>query len=340
MSILPWMDSGEPEVADARPEGTEAGEPPHDARIVCLGEALVDFVCERPVSSLVEADFFVPRQGGSLANIAIAASIFSDHVELIGGVGDDEWGRWLHERIDGAGVDTSRFDLLPGVQTSHAFVSVDDKGEPEFAFYGDKVRPSAHAGTHLETAISGEEGVLVVGSDSLLGGDEREVTMQAVALAQEQRWAILCDPNLRPNRWGSRREMVEVISSLVSCADVVKLNESEALALSGMMSAEAAGEWLLGLGPRAVVVTRGSHGAVVQTPRSVTPIKGVAAKVVDSTGAGDSVCGVLAAGMARWLPLDDVVTAAMYVAAGVVGVWGATEGLPTRAEARRLLQAG
>jgi sugar/nucleoside kinase (ribokinase family) len=324
------MDTGEPDVE-------VTSEEQHDARIVCLGEALVDFVCERPVSSLAEADFFVPRQGGSLANIATAAARFSDRVELIGGVGDDEWGRWLHARIDDAGVDTTRFDLLPEVQTSHAFVSVDERGEPAFAFYGDRTRPSAHAGAHLESTISGKDGVLVVGSDSLLGDDEREVTMRAVALAREKGWAILCDPNLRPNRWGSRDEMIATISALVAGSDVVKLNAAEAGALSGMISAEAAGEWLLGLGPRAVVVTQGAHGAFVQTSRSVTPITGVPAQVVDSTGAGDSVCGVIAAGMARWLPLDGVVTAAMYVAAGVVGVWGATEGLPSHADARALL---
>lgn len=308
-----------------------------DAHIVCLGEALVDFVCEEPVATLADAASFVPRQGGSLANIATAAARFSDHVEMIGGVGDDEWGRWLRNRLEEAGVGVSRYDLLPGVQTSHAFVSVDSRGEPTFAFYGDKVRPSAHAGAHLEGAITGSDGVLVVGSDSLLGDDEREVTMNAVSLARERGWAILCDPNLRPNRWGSRDEMVATISSLVAAADVVKLNESEALALTGVVSTEAAGETLLGLGPQAVIVTRGPHGAFVQTARSVTPVDGVVAEVVDATGAGDSVCGVIAAGMARWLPLERVVSIAMGVAAEVVGVWGATEGLPTRSEARALL---
>src|SRR5688500_5589976 len=173
------------DVAESEAAAVEEEEE-HDARIVCIGEALVDFVCERPVSSLVEADHFVPRQGGSLANIAMAAACFSNRVELIGGVGDDEWGCWLYGRLEEAGIDLTRFDLLPDVQTSHAFVSVDKQGEPEFAFYGDKVRPSAHAGVHLEDAISGDDGVLVVGSDTLLGEDEREVTMKAVALAREQ----------------------------------------------------------------------------------------------------------------------------------------------------------
>src|SRR4051812_43309072 len=30
-------------------------------RILCVGEALVDFVCERPVASIAEADAFVPH---------------------------------------------------------------------------------------------------------------------------------------------------------------------------------------------------------------------------------------------------------------------------------------
>lgn len=326
------MDGAEPEIGPI--EGAEE----QDARIVCIGEALVDFVCERPVSSLVEADHFVPRQGGSLANIAMAAACFSNRVELLGGVGDDEWGRWLHARLEAAKIDLTRFDLLAGVQTSHAFVSVDEDGEPEFAFYGDKTRPSAHAGVHLEDAISGEDGVLVVGSDSLLGDDEREVTMRAADLAREHGWAVLCDPNLRPNRWDSQEEMIEIISALIASADVVKLNEGETYALTGMISAEAAGETLLKLGPRAVIVTRGAQGAFVQTRRSVVPIEGVPAPVVDTTGAGDSVCGVIAAGMARRLPLDDVVTEAMRIAARVVSVWGATEGLPSREAAATLFR--
>ena len=99
-------------------------------RVVCLGEALVDFVCERPVASLGDADFFVPRPGGSLPNIAVAASRFGAVVEMLGGAGDDEWGRWLRERIADEGVGVERFVLMPGAGTSHAFVSVDADREP------------------------------------------------------------------------------------------------------------------------------------------------------------------------------------------------------------------
>lgn len=307
--------------------------------ILCLGEALVDFVCERPVSSLAEADFFVPRMGGSLANIAVCAARFGGRVEMVGGAGDDEWGRWLRVRIAAEGVGVDGFVLVPGAGTSHAFVSVSDDGEPSFAFYGDLERPAAHAAEQMDAALRGERGVLVVGSDTLLGDDERDVTMQASALAAERGWEVLCDPNLRPNRWESREEMVRVITSLVESASAVKLNEGEARALTGREDLNDAALALAAMGPSRVVVTRGGDGALLLADGEIEAVEGHDATVVDATGAGDCVAGVIAAGLGRELPLAAVVRVAMEAAAGVVSVWGATEGLPDAPAARALLAA-
>ncbi len=307
--------------------------------ILCLGEALVDFVCERPVTSLAEADFFVPRMGGSLANIAVCAARFGGRVEMLGGAGDDEWGRWLQTRIAAEGVGVGGFVLISGAGTSHAFVSVSYDGEPSFAFYGDIERPAAHVADQLDRALSAEPGVFVVGSDTLLGDLEREVTMHASALAAERGWEILCDPNLRPHRWESRAEMVRVIASLVESASTVKLNEVEARALTGRDDLPDAALALAAMGPSRVVVTRGGDGALVLADGAIEAVEGHDAKVVDATGAGDCVAGVIAAGLRRELPLAAVVRVAMEAAAGVVAVWGATEGLPDAPAARVMLAA-
>lgn len=311
-------------------------------RVVCLGEALVDLVCERPVPSLGDADFFVPRPGGSLANIAVCAARFGAPVEMLGGAGDDEWGRWLRERIAAEGVGVERFLLMPGAGTSLAFVSIAADGEPSFAFYGDPERPAAHAEDDLEPALDGAPGVLVVGSDTLLGQAEREVTMRAAALGHERGWQVLSDPNLRPKRWPDDETMLKVIRELVAEATVVKCNEGEALALGRAREVEAAGAALLELGPEAVVITRGGHGALVISASGIESVKGRAAEVVDATGAGDCVAGVIAAGLAGGVDprrLAPVVEVAMEAAAGIVATWGATAGLPPAAEARALLAA-
>jgi sugar/nucleoside kinase (ribokinase family) len=311
-------------------------------RVVCLGEALVDLVCERPVAGLGEAPAFVPRLGGSLANIAIAAARFGAPVEMLGGAGDDEWGRWLRDGIRAEGVGVERFVLMPGAGTSHAFVAVRADGEPAFAFYGDRERPAAHAEDDLDPALSGEPGVLVVGSDTLLGAAERAVTMHAVALARGRGWLVVCDPNLRPNRWATREEMLATIRALVAGASVVKCNVHEAEALAGVDGAEAAARALDELGPEVVVVTRGGEGALAVSEGVTEAVGGRDAKVVDTTGAGDSVAGVIAAGLALGADpsppaLAPVLDVAMQTAAGIVAVWGATAGLPAAAEARERL---
>jgi sugar/nucleoside kinase (ribokinase family) len=312
------------------------------ARVVCLGEALVDFVCERPVASLADADSFVPRAGGSLPNIAVCAARYGARVEMLGGAGDDEWGRWLRERLAGDGVGVGRFVLMPGAGTSHAFVSVDADREPSFAFYGDEQRPAAHAGDDLEPALAGDPGVLVVGSDTLLGAAEREVTMRAAELGRERGWQVVCDPNVRPRRWADADEMLRVIRALVAVATVVKCNEGEALALGGGGKVEDAAGALLDLGPEAVIVTLAERGALVVSEGGAQAVKGMGAEVVDATGAGDSVAGVVAAGLAAGAGpagLVSVVDVAMRAAAAVLSTWGATTGLPAAAEARAQLAA-
>ena len=307
--------------------------------ILCLGEALVDFVCERPVASLGDADFFVPRQGGSLANIAVTAARFGGKVEMHGGAGDDDWGRWLRDRLAREGVGVDAFQLVQGAGTSHAFVAVSEEAEPSFAFYGDVERPAAYAGDRLDAALCGEPGVLAVGSDTLLGDAEREVTMRAAALGRERGWQVLCDPNLRPKRWATRDEMITVISDLLTRASVVKLNELEALELTACDGVEDAGTALLSLGPSQVVVTQSARGALVFEGGSIHHVAGCDATVIDATGAGDSVAGVIAAGLANGVPVAEAASAAMEVAARVVGAWGATAGLPSAEEARALLPA-
>ncbi len=125
--------------------------------------------------------------------------------------------------------------------------------------------------------------------------------MRAAELARERDWEVLCDPNLRPNRWTDHGEMVSVISSLVEASSVVKLNEREALELTGRDELEDAGEALLELGPSQVVVTRGGEGALIFCTGHAEPVPGAEAQVVDTTGAGDSVAGVIAAALARGL---------------------------------------
>src|SRR5664279_2500456 len=107
-------------------------------RTLCLGDALVDLVGERSGAPLTEIDRFSPHFGGAAANVALVAARAGAQVSLAGGAGDDDWGRWLRDRLTAARVDVSHFTLVAGVQTPLAFVTVDGDGEPSYHLHGEQ----------------------------------------------------------------------------------------------------------------------------------------------------------------------------------------------------------
>lgn len=268
-------------------------------RTLCVGEALVDLVCERPVASISEADAFVPRFGGAIANVAVTAARRGADVALAGGVGIDPWGGWLHERLQAEGVDLTWFERRADVVTPVAFVTLDHEAQPSFSIYGSGVRTAITGlGGRLVEAVDASD-ALFFSSNTLVDEDERAVTLAARDAARAAGKPIVLDPNLRLERWRSRSAAVEVVGPCVEGAFLVKCNAAEALALTGELEVEAAARSLVAAGAQHVVVTLGPDGALLRGGGLDRDARGVPARPVDATGAGDAVTGVLLSGLAR-----------------------------------------
>jgi fructokinase len=265
--------------------------------VLCLGEAIVDLICERPVRVVAEADHFVPRFGGATANVAVAAARHGASVALAGGAGEDAWGHWLHDRLTGEGVETRWFSLVPGLQTPLAFVTVAPDGEPSFQIYGDGIEATIKAvESHIEEAVAGSDG-LFFGSNTLVGESERALTMAARDAALERDLPIVFDPNLRLARWPDRDAAVAAARACLPGAFLVKLNRAEAARLTGAPDPEAAARDILAAGARLVVVTLGADGAMLRGELHADA-PGVPVRVVSTVGAGDALAGVLLARLA------------------------------------------
>ena len=281
----------------------------------------MDLVCERPVRSLTEADAFVPHFGGATANVAVNAARRGASVSLFGGVGDDPWGHWLRSALEREGVGTEHFRLRPGGTTPLAFVTVDEQGEPAYAFYGDPFgAAAAEAAADLEAAVSAASGLLFA-SNTLVGGAEREATLRARERALALDLDVWFDPNLRLERWASADEAVEVARACVPGSRVVKANRAEAELLTGETDPGRAAEALAAAGARLVVVTLGAKGAVVRG-EATADVPGVPARPVSTVGAGDAFFGVLLARLEPDGP-EAALHAAVETAARVTERWGA-----------------
>lgn len=266
-------------------------------RLLCLGEALVDLICERPLTSLADADAFVPRFGGATANVAVTAARRGARVALAGGAGDDVWGRWLRDRLAAEGVETAYFSLVPGSPTPVALVAIDGRGEASYQIYGETIATVVHALRDRVQEAVAESGAVFFGSNTLVGEAEREVTMQARAAALELGRPVLFDPNVRLHRWRSAADAAATANACVPGAFLVRCNRAEAELLTGEPDPERAASALVKAGARLVIVTLGADGAILRGELRAT-VPGVPATVLSTVGAGDVLTGVLLARLA------------------------------------------
>ncbi|HEX6116898.1 MAG TPA: PfkB family carbohydrate kinase [Solirubrobacterales bacterium] len=273
--------------------------------ILCLGEAIVDLVCERELDTPADADEFRPRFGGALANVAVQIARSEVGAELAGGVGDDPFGHWLAERLADEGVATEALSFVPGVRTPIAVVTFDREREPDFQVYDQGITDTVcSVADGLEAAIERAE-ALVFGSNTLVGDRERELTMRARRLALDRGLPVLFDPNLRAHRWDDLELAREHCLAAAEGIFCLRMNEAEAAWLApGSGGAVDAAEALAGArGAAVVVVTRGADGAVARGA-ACAEAPGEPADVVSPLGAGDAFMGALAAGFAKrgWQP--------------------------------------
>jgi fructokinase len=265
--------------------------------VLCLGEALIDMICERQVDELAEADMFVRHFGGAVANVAVIAARAGARVSLAGGAGDDPWGAWLRDQLEDNGVELSWFELLDGLTTPLSLVTVDRDGIPSYTIYGEAIDTIVHAlRSRVEEALSAAS-ALFISSNTLVAAGERDLTMRARSLALERGLPVIFDPNLRLRRWRTHADAAATVNACVPGALLVRATAAEATLMTGEEDVERAAMSLLKAGSEMVVLTLGSEGAILRG-RLRADVEGVPARVISTIGAGDVLTGTLLARLA------------------------------------------
>jgi ribokinase len=245
------------------------------ADVVVVGSANVDLVLPvqripRPGETVL-AGGLTRGPGGKGANQAVAAARAGASTAFVAALGADDGGSLLRDALGEAGVDLSLVSSSDQ-PTGTAIITVAEDGENSIV-----VAPSANATLELsDQALRAVREARIVLSQLEIPFD----TVQVAAAASS--YFVL---NAAP--------AAELSDELLAHVDLLVVNETEAEAVGGpKLSA------LLERVP-AAVVTLGAEGAVILT-RDAAEIRvpGVSVEVVDTTAAGDTFCGVLAATLA------------------------------------------
>lgn len=235
--------------------------------------------------------------GGKGSNQAVAAARAGVAPLFVSAVGDDSAGRELLADLESKGVNVSHVARLGGHPSGVALITVSRDGENSIV-----VAAGAGAALSADWTVSTIAGLVRPGSILLAQLELPLPVVVAACLAASAAGARVA-LNLSPSR--------EVPEELLAIADPLIVNAGEASALAGEAFASledtARVARALACRCRSVVITLGERGAIVadRTGSEHFPAKKV--PVVDTTGAGDSFAGALAAALVTGDSLSDAV---------------------------------
>jgi ribokinase len=272
--------------------------------------------------------------GGKGANAAVAAARVGAAVTLVGAVGADDMGRAALDELRAEGVAVDRVAVLDGVATGVALIVVDGAGENQIAVGAGanaQVDPDAVRAA-VSAALPGAGCVLV----------STEIPAAAVVAAVETAAAACLPCVLNPAP--VLPELVDVLGSgplltpnageLDTLATLAEPSDTDGKPDEGERGVRARDRAcrLVAHTGAPVVVTLGGDGALVVGPDgTVHDLPPRPATVRDTTGAGDTFNGVLAAYLAGGADLVAAARAANVAAALSVAQPGARRGMPSAA---------
>ncbi|RKX95242.1 MAG: carbohydrate kinase [Spirochaetes bacterium] len=319
--------------------------------IVTIGEALIDFLSIDANVSLENTTGFTIAPGGAPANVAAAVSRLGESSGFIGKVGDDSFGRKIKNTLEEAGVDTENLIIDRNVNTTLAFIAIDENKKPDYNFYRN------HCGADLALRYDEiEEGYIFdskifhFGSLSFTGEPLRSATLRSIEVARGSNKLISFDPNLRPSLWENLDDAKAEIINGLQYADIVKLTDEELVFITETPSITKGTDILLKYGPRAVIVTRGPKSCFYNNGDIFVELPSFTVKAVDTTGGGDAfVGGILVKFLGRIKDektlfslekeeIEDILKFAQACGAITVTRKGVIPALPTRDEVLKFLE--
>ena len=254
--------------------------------------------------------------GGKGANQAVAASRAGAPATMIGACGDDADGDVVRAALTRQGVDTRHVHVVNGARTGRALITVDDDG-------GNAIVVSPGANARLtEQDVSAGLQHMAPGDILLLQLETPEPMVRHAARTAAGAGGVVV-LNAAP--------VPGSIDGLFDHVDVLVVNEHELAGIARLLPDcdDDDISLLAAASGASVVCTAGAAGADVLHQGRIHHIEAPEVEAVDTTAAGDTFIGYLAAGLA--VDAADLVGAsetAVHAAALAVTREGAIDSIP------------
>lgn len=303
------------------------------AEIWTMGETLVEIMrTETDIPLERTALFKGPFPSGSSAIMISTVARLGHSGGIISGVGNDEFGKCMLDRLRRDGVDVTHVLIDPDHSTACAFVAYNSNGDRKYLFHWDDT-PATEAKMPDMTDPSLREAKIfhVMGcalTAKLSYGWEIVKTAQAM---RAQGTKISFDPNVRKEHLTSpkkSKESFEIIYAILKETNIFAPGVDELLMLTQEHTIEeAVHKCFLNDNLEILLLKMGNKGLRVYTRDGKIVEQGLYhVDSVDPTGAGDTTVGTFLCGLLDNRPLEECAKRAAAAGAINVAAFGPMEG--------------
>lgn len=258
--------------------------------VTAVGELLIDFT-PAGMSGQNHA-LFEQNPGGAPANVLACLARLGHPTAFIGKVGQDQFGLFLKQTLDQAGISTQGLVLTNDCHTTLAFVHLDGHGDRSFSFYRNPGADLLLTADEIDPELIKTSRIFHFGSVSLSDEPSRSATLAAARQAREAGCLISFDPNLRLMLWSSEDLARSVVLAAIPGTDVLKLSDEELVFLTGESDPSRGADQLISrYNLKLVLITKGPRGAYASNGLAQASCPAYDVRTIDTTGAGDAFAG-------------------------------------------------
>ena len=272
-----------------------------------MGRSSIDLYSNDVGAPFVEINSFAAYVGGSPTNISVGGRRLGLKTAILTGLGVDPVGDFILHFLNKEGVDTQFSVRKPGHRSSAVVLGIEPPDKFPLVYYRDNCADIELTIDDVMASPVADAKVFQFAGTNLSKEPSRSATMFGAELARQVGTEVVLDVDFRPDQWHDPRSFGVVVRSALPLVDIVigtedeinaamltdaanmKLTHSQISDTKVAGDTERAIQFILSLGPKAVVEKVGSRGARIHLKSGeIIDAPGYPVEIYNILGAGDA----------------------------------------------------